>query len=84
MQKSPEHRQAVFAVILLNDVGEAEQRHFLPAAPHTGAMDQGILGKRRQEEFRVPEHELHDWIGRDSRVSSDDCIHFLQLFIQVL
>lgn len=34
MQKSPQHRQIVFSVILLYIVREAEQRHLLPAAPH--------------------------------------------------
>lgn len=34
VQKPPQHRHCVFAIILLYDVGEAQQGHFLPAAPH--------------------------------------------------
>lgn len=77
MQKTPEHRQGVFAIILLYNVGEAQQRHFLPAAPHGRTVDQRILGKFGQEETGFAKHELHDWIGRDARVSPDECVHFL-------
>lgn len=33
VQKSPQHRQVVFSVLLLHIVCEAEQRHLLSAAP---------------------------------------------------
>ncbi|TNN72674.1 hypothetical protein EYF80_017123 [Liparis tanakae] len=44
-KKSPEHRDGFFATILLHNVGEAQQRHFLPAAPHGRTVDQRVLGK---------------------------------------
>lgn len=53
MEESPEDRQGVFAIILLHDVGEAQQRHFLPAAPHGRNMDQRFWRKWSQEELRI-------------------------------
>lgn len=45
MQKSPEHRHGVFAIILLYNVGEAQQGDLFPAAPHGRTVDQRILGQ---------------------------------------
>lgn len=77
MEESPEDRQGVFAIILLHDVSEVQQRHFLPAAPHGRNMDQRFWRKWSQEELRISKNELHDWTGRDTRVSPDKCVHFL-------
>lgn len=40
MQEPPEHRDAVFPIIQLNNVGEALQRDLIPAAPHGRTVDQ--------------------------------------------
>lgn len=77
MQKSPEYRKGVFAIILFYNVAEAHQRHFLSAAPHSRTMDERIWGKGGQEETRISKYEPHDWIGRDARVRLNECANFL-------